>query len=214
MKKILFCVMVVLSCNMMVFGWGPNGHLNIANRMLEDPGIAYEVSRLGLSSSTIANEASIADVTMPNSAPIHQNQWTEISSEANFVAWQNRPATNQYTGWLIHNIADTAVPSGHCPACTWYNRQCMEAQFESQGETYGTPAWPNPRYYDWSSYNGNINGFYNNMYNLTQSFKSHNQNYMACRVFCVCMTDWIDPDCRRAALKNGYITVWCFLSWR
>jgi hypothetical protein len=181
---------------------------------MEDADITYQIDRWGLSKTSIGDEAYSADLNMPSA--MHNAQWSDISSLANFNAtWMTRPITNQYAGWLMHNVGDTAVPSGHCPACNWYNRQCMEAQFEVQGETYGTPGWPNPPCYtSRSDYNGNITGFYNNVYSLTISFKNHNQSYWPCKYFCTCMTDWIDPDCRRAAFKSGYVTFWWYLANR
>jgi len=215
MKKPVLCVLVVLSCNLMVYGWGPNGHGNIANRILEDADITYEISRLGLSESTISNEAAWGDINMP--ADMHNGQWDRTSSLANFTSyWLAQTCNNQNAGWLLHNIEDTSVPTGHCPACYWYNRSCMEQQFEAQGETYSTPAWPDPPYYAFTSnyYDPNINGFYNNMYSLTISFKNHNSSYWPCKYFCVCQTDWIDPDCRRAAMKNAWWTFWWFFAYR
>ncbi len=214
MKKLILCLMVILSCNVMVYGWGPGAHGALADRIMEDADITYEIDAWGLSKSSISSEAYWGDVNMPSE--IHSGQWTNTSSLANFEAfWMAQPLTNQYAGWLMHNIEDTAVPSGHCPACNWYNRQCMEAQFEAQGETYGTPAWPSPAYYsvDPNYYDPNINGFYNDMYNLTISFKNHNSSYWPCKYFCSCMTDWIDPNCRRAAMKNAWWTFWWFMAY-
>jgi len=88
----------------------------------------------------------------------------------------------------------------------------MEVQFEAQGETYGTPGWPSPAYYSINGYNDNINGFYNEMYSLTIQFKNHNSSYWPCKYFCTCMTDWIDDDCRRAALKNSWWTFWWYMN--
>jgi hypothetical protein len=51
------------------------------------------------------------------------------------------------------------------------------------------------------------------MGNLTNSFKSHNTSYWPCKIFCVCMTDWIDPNCRRAAMKNAWWTFWWFMAY-
>lgn len=218
MSKLILCMMLVLSCSVAAYGWGPLAHGAIADRIMEDADITYQITRWGLSKSSISNEAALADLNMPNGGPMHNAQWSDTSSLANFTAtWMTsgRAPSNQMAGFLLHNIADTAVPACHGPAGAWYCRSCMENQLEAQGEVYSTPGWPNPRSYAArTDYNGNIGGFYNNMYSLTIAFKNHNSSYWPCKYFCVCQTDWIDPDCRRAAMKNAYVTFWWYLANR
>jgi|WetSurMetagenome_2_1015567.scaffolds.fasta_scaffold275796_2 hypothetical protein len=212
MKKLILCLMVILSCNILVYGWGPGAHGALANRIMEDSDITYEISAWGLSKSSISTEASIADVTMPD----QYKGWGQFDSLEHFNAnWMPRPVTNQMCGFLMHNIEDSSVPTCHCPACNWYCKSCMENQFEAQGEAYSTPAWPSPAYYAFEGnyFDPNTTGFYNDVHNLTLSFKSHNESYFACKYFCTCMTDWIDPNCRRASMKLAWWTFWWFMAY-
>jgi hypothetical protein len=212
MKRLILCLMVVLSCNLVVYGWGPVAHLNLANRIMEDGDITYEIDAWGLSKSSIAATAATADASEPEEL---KGYW-QFADLATFNAqWMPRPLTNDYCGWLMHNLEDSSVPTCHSPANTWYCKSCMENQFEAQGETYSTPAWPNPPYYsvDPNYFDTNTTGFYNDMYNLTMSFKSHNESYWPCKYFCTCMTDWIDPNCRQASMKLAWWTFWWFMAY-
>ncbi|NLE29084.1 MAG: hypothetical protein GX629_05390 [Phycisphaerae bacterium] len=209
---LLLCglVLLVWACSP-TFAYGPISHGNIVDRMMEDPDISYAVSLRGLSGSTISSEAALGDLYMPSN--IHSNQWNNIRLVANLNAsWMTWPLNNTYAGWLMHNIGDTSVPAVHSPANTWYTTGWAEALFEAQSEFYGMPGWPNPHYYTSNrDYNGYTVYFYNEMNSLANSFKSHNESYWPCKYFHVCQTDWIDDDCKRAALKLSWNVFYYYL---
>jgi hypothetical protein len=222
MKKLkgsLFLVAVLVSAmSAPVLAWGPVSHGDIASRILEDPDIAWCVSYYGLNTTTVIAQAAAGDLNEP--AAWHQTKWGDIRSLAEMNAsWMtsSRPVNNDNLGFLLHNIADAAVPVDHCPACDVYSgASWAENMFEYQGNAYGTPAWPSPPYYtsDWTNYDGYVAYHVTNMHNLATTFKNHNESYWPCKYLHACMTDWIDPDCRRAAFKLGWETAYWYMGMR
>jgi hypothetical protein len=222
MKKFCWSLfwVVVLVCVMHapVFAWGPVSHTDLAYRIMEDADINSEITWYGLNKDSVALAAGSADLTEP--AVWHQNKWGDINSLDHMNAsWMtsSRPVTNDNCGFLIHNVCDCAVPVDHCPACDVYSgASWAEDMFEYQGNGYSTPAWPSPAYYyaNWWEYDNYVGYHINNMHSLAQTFKTHNETYWPCKYLHVCMTDWIDPDCRRAAMKFAWNVVWWYMGER
>jgi hypothetical protein len=211
MKKVLLCVLIVCLSVGVSYGWGPGAHGSIASRMLEQPDIAYLVSYRGLSAASIASSA--------QSEPPNQSYYS-LNTLANLNAyWMVNPLDNTWAGYLVHAITDSSVPTCHSPANSIWCSSCAETYFEVNGEAYSTPAWPSPYYGDrlTPGYDTYCTAFYNEMCSgsgsIVNRFRSHHNSYWACRYFCACMTDWIDPDCRRASLKLGWEVLWWYLNY-
>ncbi len=216
MKRLLVLSIcgLVLCCAAPVLAWGPGAHGAISNRILEDAAIAYEVGYWGLSNSSISSEAYWGDVNMPSS--LHDGQWSNMATESAFGFWLAQPVNNTYAGWLMHNIGDVSVPACHSPANEVYCDHWFENLFESQCEAYSTPGWPDPVYYyaNWWEYNNYNEYHHQEIRYQAQRFKDHNNSHWSCKYWPhICQTDWIDPDCRRAAFRLGWNVFWWFLAY-
>ncbi len=208
MKKVLLCALILCLSVGVSYGWGPIAHGNITSRLLENADISYLVGYRGLSSSSI--------VSASQSEPPNQSYWSLNTTTALNGYWMANPLDNTWAGRLAHTIADSSVPTCHSPANVIWCSSCAETYFEVQGEAYGTPSWPAPYYSDRFSpgYDTYCTAFYNEMIgSIVPRFKSHHNSYWACKYLCSCMTDWIDPDCRRASLKLGWEVMWWYLNY-
>jgi len=218
MKKLLLLggCGLMLCISAQAWAWGPGAHRAIANRIMEDSYISNEIDLLGYSKSNIASEAAWGDVNMPSSVHHGAGQYYNLKTEAALNAsWMTWPINETYAGWILHNIADVCVPSCHSPAGEIYCASWAENEFEAQGEAYSTPGWPSPAYYiaNWWDYDIYTEYHHQEILGLAQHFKNHNKSHWSCKYFHVCQTDWIDPDCRRAAFKLGWNTFWWYLAY-
>ncbi len=212
MKKVFVLSLLILCLSVGVsYGWGPGAHGSISTRMLENADISYYVGYRGLNASSIASAS--------QSEPPNQSYYSFNTGTALYGYWMANPLDNTWAGRLCHAIDDSSVPTCHSPANAVWCSSCAETYFEVQGEAYSTPAWPSPYYADryTPGYDAYCTAFYNEMVtggsSIVQRFRSHHNSYWACRYFCSCMTDWIDPDCRRASLKLGWEVLWWYLAY-
>jgi hypothetical protein len=210
-KLVLFGVMFCLLFGLAVpvFAWGPTAHKGIANRLMEDPDIQYEIKARQLRSKKIANAAA----PEPPSG-IHHPGWGNIGTEAALNGtWMQWPINDTYCGYLLHVIADCAVPVCHSPASEVWCHDLAEANFEVQGEGYGIPSWPAPYGVSKTDYDGYCAAFHSDAIYWAGRYHDHWYSYWVCQTFGTCQTDWIDPYCKENALQLGWEVFWWYLAY-
>jgi len=212
MRKVsILSLLVLCLATTASYAWGPLSHNSITSRLVENADIAYMISYRGLSASSITTESMLE--------PPNQSYWSLNTTVALTGYWFAKPLDNTWAGRICHTIGDCSVPTCHSPANAIWCSDCAETYFEVQGEAYSTPAWPAPYYSDRFNpgYDAYCTAFYNEMVtgtsSIVQRFRSHHNKTWYCKYLCSCMTDWIDPDCRRASLKLGWEVFWWYLSY-
>jgi hypothetical protein len=125
------------------FGWGGPTHSALCKQVFDDPIVAPQVSRLSPSAiSTIENW------TGEPPDPWQDSQWGNVYNRSyidgrpspNDLDWQSLDQTTRLK-YMMHNLADVAVPIGHSPACynpNGYSNTVIEGILEAQVSTWGT----------------------------------------------------------------------------